>query len=224
MVRSGKLGMVRYFDSQFSMQVKEDNIRVKRKLGGGPLYDIGIYCINAMRMNFAAEPERVWATSVTSSDPRFREVEETVVAVLEFPDNRIGTFTCSFGAADRGAYEVVGSKGSIRLDPAYEHAEGLSYEVALGEKKRRKHFGKSDQFAPELLYFSDCILKGKEPEPSGEEGLMDVEIIEALQESMASGQWEEVRVSRNRRPKKAQIIRRPPLRKPRLVHAESPHT
>lgn len=223
-VRSGQLGKVRYFDSQFSMQVKKDNIRTKERLGGGPLYDIGIYCINAVRMNFAAEPTRVWATSSTSSDPRFREVEETVVGVLEFPDDRVATFICSFGAADRGAFEVIGRKGSIRLDPAYEHAEGLSYELAVGDKKRRKHFAKSDQFGPELIYFSDCILKGTEPEPSGREGLVDVEIIEALLRSIESGRWETLHFSRRRRPSRAQIIRRPPLRKPELVHAESPHS
>jgi glucose-fructose oxidoreductase len=58
-VRSGKLGDIRYFDSQFSMQVKAGNIRLDQELGGGPLYDIGIYCINAARSALAAEPTHV---------------------------------------------------------------------------------------------------------------------------------------------------------------------
>ena len=44
-VRSGQLGELRYFNSTFSMQVAEGNIRLKDELGGGPLFDIGIYCI-----------------------------------------------------------------------------------------------------------------------------------------------------------------------------------
>ena len=44
-----------------------------------------------------------------------------------------------------------------------------------------------DQFAPELLYFSDCIQKDRQPEPSGEEGLADVRVIEALYRSARRG-------------------------------------
>ena len=99
-VRSRKLGEIRYFDSQFSMQVKRGNIRLDCELGGGPLYDIGIYCINAARAAFAAEPTHVWATATNSGDARFKEVPETVSAVLKFPGHRVATFTCSFGAAD----------------------------------------------------------------------------------------------------------------------------
>lgn len=51
---SGKLGELRFFASDFSMQVSEENIRLERAKGGGPLYDIGIYCINAARYSVAA--------------------------------------------------------------------------------------------------------------------------------------------------------------------------
>ncbi len=50
-----------------------------------------------------------------------------------------------------------------------------------------RHFRKRDQFAAELIYFSDCILKGKEPEPSGLEGLADVRIVRAAYESARAG-------------------------------------
>ncbi len=56
--------------------------------------------------------------------------------------------------------------------------------MKIGERSQTRKFGKSDQFAPELLYFSDCILKNREPEPSGEEGLIDVRIIEAMNRSI----------------------------------------
>jgi predicted dehydrogenase len=223
-VRSRKLGDVRYFDSQFSMQVKAGNIRLDCDLGGGPLYDIGIYCINAARCALAAEPTHVWATATNSNDPRFAEVPETVSAVLKFPENRVATFTCSFGAADRSAYEIVGTKGSLRMEPAYEYAEGLAYELTIGTRKRRKRFAKRDQFAPELLYFSDCVLDNREPEPSGEEGLADVRVIEALRESIESGRFVSTELAqRSRRPSLKQEIQRPAVRKPKLVNVGSPH-
>jgi glucose-fructose oxidoreductase len=225
-VRRKRIGESRYFNSQFSMQVKPDNIRVKRDLGGGPVWDIGIYCINAARYVFAAEPTQVWATATNSGDPRFREVPETVHAVLKFPDNRAANFIVSFGAADRSRYEIVGTKGSVTMDPAYEYAEGLSYELVMDGKKREKSFAKSDQFAPELVHFAQCVRGNRTPEPSGKEGLIDVMIIEAIHRSITSGRWIALDESprKRRRPTMRQEIRRPAVpREPALIHVESAH-
>jgi glucose-fructose oxidoreductase len=221
--RSGRLGELRFFSSDFAMQVSEDNIRLEREKGGGPLYDIGVYCINAARYLLSEEPTEAWATATKSRDPRFREVDETVTAALRFKDERLATFTCSFGAADRSTYSLTGTKGSITLDPAYEYAQGLAYTMRLGGKQKVKRFGKSDQFAPELLYFSDCIQKNRKPEPSGAEGLADVRIVEALQRSIESGRWVSLaRMPRKRRPGPEQQDRRPPVpREPPLIDVES---
>jgi glucose-fructose oxidoreductase len=220
--RSGKLGELRYFSSDFSMQVSDDNVRLKPlDEGGGPLYDIGIYCINAARYCLGEEPVAVWATATRSRDPRFRKVDETVAGAMRFRDERLATFTCSFGAADRAVYTITGTRGSVTLDPAYEYAEGLAYELKVGGKAQKKRFAKSDQFAPELLYFSDCILRSRDPEPSGAEGLADVRIIEAMLRSMRSGRWVSLeQVKRKRRPSLQQEIRRPAVRRePKLVDA-----
>jgi glucose-fructose oxidoreductase len=95
--------------------------------------------------------------------------------------------------------------------------------LKVGERTRKKKFAKSDQFAPELLYFSDCILKGREPEPSGEEGLADIRVIEGMQRSIRSGRWVAVDLKpRKRRPSMRQEIRRPAVpREPHLIDVES---
>src|SRR4030095_17175721 len=61
LAQSGKLGDLRIFSSVFTMQVKAGNSRLQRALGGGTLYDIGIYCINAARYLFQDEPVKVFA-------------------------------------------------------------------------------------------------------------------------------------------------------------------
>jgi glucose-fructose oxidoreductase len=220
LARTGKLGALRFFNSEFSMQVSDDNIRLNpAEQGGGPLYDIGIYCINAARYCLAEDPVEVWATATRSNDRRFREVDETVAATMRFKDERLATFVCSFGAADRSVYSITGTKGSVTVDPAYEYAAGLAYTLRTAGGERKKKFGKSDQFAPELLYFSDCILQDREPEPSGEEGLADVRIIEGMLRSIRTG--EPVRLEmrqREQRPSLEQEIRSPPVpREPKLV-------
>jgi predicted dehydrogenase len=222
MVRRGKLGEPRTFASVFTMQVRPGNIRLQAE-GGGGLYDIGIYCINAARALFAAEPTEVFAWTASNGDRRFREVDEMTSAVLRFPGERLATFTISLGAADVSQYHVVGTEGSLRVEPAYEYAEGLEHHLQTGEEPKRKKFGKRDQFAAELLYFSDCVLRDREPEPSGQEGLADVRVIRALLRSARAGR--PVRLgafARRRRPRMAQEIERPPVRKPRVVRATPP--
>jgi predicted dehydrogenase len=222
LARQGKLGALRFFSSDFSMQVREDNIRLDRDKGGGPLYDIGIYCINAARYTFSQEPQSVFATATRSRDPRFQEIDESVIGLMRFADERLASFNCSFGAADRSTYTVTGTRGSITLDPAYEYAQGLALTLNMGDRKRKRQFSKRDQFAAELEYFSQCILDDRTPEPSGEEGLADVRIIEAMHRSIKGGRWVDINpTSRRQRPSLKQDIRRPQVpRKPRLVDVE----
>lgn len=217
LAHSGKLGDLRYFSSEFSQQVSKGDIRLDDELTGGPVYDLGIYCINAARTAFAAEPTELIAAATQPRDRRFREVPDTVSAIMKFPGERIASFTCSFGAADRSTYAVVGTKGSITLDPAYDFTKALAYTLRTNGRTRERRLEKSDQFAPELLYFSDCILQDREPEPSGQEGLSDVRVIEAIHQSLESGRWVQLDVpQRSRRPTPRQEIRRPRI-EPRRV-------
>jgi glucose-fructose oxidoreductase len=221
-VRSGRLGEPRFFSSVFAMQVKHDNIRLKRELGGGTLYDIGVYCINASRCLFRAEPSEVFAFSLAGRDPRFSEVDEMTGALLRFPEERLASFTCSFGAADVSAYELVGTEGELRVEPAYEYVGELKHRLTVKGKTRERTFSSRDQFAPELIYFSNCIIDNVEPEPSGEEGLADVRVIRALYHSAEIGGPVELEsLIKRQRPGMEQEITRPPVEKPELVNVQS---
>ena len=222
---NGTIGEPRFFNSEFAQQVGEDNTRVKEPShrGGGPLYDMGVYCINAARYLFRAEPIEVTALAESKRERRFANVEEMVSVAMRFPEQRLAVFTCSFGASDVSRYTVVGSKGSLRADPAYEYADGIRLEITVGEKTKIKTFPKRDQFAAELMYFSDCILKNKEPEPSGFEGLADVRIVEAIYESIRTRRTVPVRgLPVQKRPSHDQEIHRPAHAKPEIIHAHPP--
>jgi predicted dehydrogenase len=223
-VNSGKIGDPRIFTSVFSQQVKEGNSRLKNDIGGGALYDMGIYCINGARYLFRAEPYEVFAWNLNSGDKRFNEVPEMTSGLMKFPGDRIATFTTSFGAAARSIFEVIGTKGVLKMDPAYEMVDELKIELTVGERTTKKVFKKRDQFAPELVYFSNCILQNKQPEPSGREGLADVRIIQALIESAKSGH--PVLISEanvKRRPDMSQEISKEPVKAaPELVKAAAP--
>lgn len=223
-VKSGEIGEPRFFTSSFSMQAKAGGIRLRRETGGGTLYDIGIYCLQAARCLFGDEPLDVFCRTASGDDARFAEVDEMACAVLRFPGDRLAQFTSSFGAADTSSYRVVGTKGDLVVEPAYEYQGKLGHRLTIEGKGRKKSFGKRDQFAPELIHFSECVLQGREPGPSGATGLADVRIIEALYESAAKGHPVSIDAAQQPVvPSLEQEIRRSAVSEPELVHAEAPH-
>src|SRR5580698_7777697 len=185
-IRSGKIGEPRIFNSVFTMQVSKGNVRTESAFGGGTLYDIGVYCVNAARYIFGDEPIEGFCLSATGGDSRFSKVEEMTSAILRFPQERIASFTTSFGAADTADFEVMGTKGRLRACQAYDYSMPVILEVTVDGRTQRKLYPLRDQFAPELVYFSNCVLHDRQPEPSGIEGLRDVHIIRSLYQSSKS--------------------------------------
>lgn len=226
LAQSGKLGDLRLFSSVFTMDVREGDIRLSaRQHGGGTLYDIGVYCINAARYLFREEPEEVFASSVRGDEPRFGApgLDEMTAATLRFPGGRLATFVTSFGAAHVSRYQIVGTDGDLVMDPAYSYAGQLKQEIRIGKKQRQKTFPQRDQFAPELAHFAECVMTGVDPEPSGREGLADIRVVEALYRSADSGR--PVRLDefeKRRRPGPELADRRPAVREPELVNTEPP--
>ena len=223
LAQSGRLGDLRIVHSLFTQQVRKGDTRLDPKIGGGPLPDIGIYCINAARYVFQAEPTEVFAMQLKNKDPRFRRVEEMDGVLLRFPGDRLASFVCSFGTADRADLDVVGTKGSVRLESAYEYAVGMKQITRIGEYTTTQHYSAHDQFAPQLRYFSNCILRNQEPEPNGYEGMIDVTIIEALQRSAQSGQPVKVTLSsKQTRPSAKHVMHIPRPKVPTQIHVTSP--
>lgn len=201
------MGDIRIFNSLFTQQTVAGNIRVQKAVGGGTLDDIGIYCINAARYLFQDEPIAVFATGATNGEERFQEVEEMTSVILRFPGDRLATFTCSFGAARVSTYQVIGTKGSLRVDHAYSIKEDITHILTVEGKTQERIFKISDQLAAEFVYFSDCILHNKNVAPSGEEGLIDIQIIRALDRSIATGSFVEISTTgRQQRPTIEQVV------------------
>src|SRR4051812_29278032 len=221
--RGGEIGEPRMFSSVFSMQVRGGNVRTQPRRGAGPLYDIGIYCLNAARYLFRHEPIEVIAMKLAGRDPRFAAVDEAFAVTLRFPQDRVAQFTCSFGAHDRANYQVVGTDGFLTLDNAYEYAAEMTLHVQGKHGDKIRTFTRRDQIAAEIEYFAKCIRDDLDPEPSGWEGLADVRIIQAIQTSARFGRAVPIDpVPRSRRPDIGQEIRIPAHAMPPLVDVEQP--
>ncbi|HEX2164753.1 MAG TPA: Gfo/Idh/MocA family oxidoreductase [Thermoanaerobaculia bacterium] len=224
--RSGRLGEVRFFSSVFSNLVSdEEDIRLNPiELGGGSLYDIGTYCVNAARYVFADEPTEVSAMSVLGGG-RFADCDELTAAVMRFPGERLASFTTCFSTRDHDEYRVQGTRGELVVSPAFTFHGDLAWKLTAGDdEEEERTFPKRDQVAPEILHFSECLLTGRRPEPDGNEGLADVKILAALHRSAAEG-GRPVRLGDfppQRRPTLEQEERRPAQEEPKLVHERAP--
>ncbi len=223
LARGGDIGEPRVFSSVFTMQVRDGNIRTQPRRGSGPLFDIGIYCVNAARYLFRSEPLEVSATRLSGADPRFAAIDEAYAVTMRFPRDRVAQFTCSFGAHDRAFYQVIGTDGFLTLDNAYDYATEMKLTVQGRGASKTRTFTKRDQIAAEIEYFARCVRDGMDPEPSGWEGLADVRILQAIQSSSRFGRVVPVEpVTRHRRPDLAQAIEFPPHGDVTTVGAEQP--
>jgi glucose-fructose oxidoreductase len=191
LARSGAAGKLRYFRSEHGFVMRDPSVwRLKRALsGGGSLMDIGIYALQASRYMTGEEPVAVTATESTDrSDPRFREVEDQIAFTLEFPSGVIGSCHSMY-SANQNHVLVMGDRGRIEMEPATRYSgnkmwtgrDGREQEVTPPPGPGR------NQFAAQLDHLSECILANREPIVSGEEGLRDLRIIEAIYRSAREG-------------------------------------
>jgi predicted dehydrogenase len=188
MVRRGEIGDPRFFSSAFGFQITPTNHRLKKEHWGGPLQDLGVYCINAARHIFGDEPVQAIAMAgFGNKDRRFSEVEETVGATLLFPGGRMASFFASFGSADVETYSIVGTTGVIDVLCGYRFETAKRVRLTRNGKVTEKQFPRTENFSGQAAYFSDCIINGVRPEADGEEGLADMRVMLAIEESARSG-------------------------------------
>lgn len=187
LVHEGAIGDPRTFTSLFSFAAEPDNHRLKAAHWGGPLQDIGIYCLNAVRHLFEDEPVTVSAMRNASTDPRFAEVEETFAATLLFPQGRVAQFCVSFGADQLDMYRIAGTKGEISVERAFDFQSPTVVRLTRGAEVVEHIHPATDQFAGQTAYFSDCIMAGVAPEADGVEGMADVATLLALETAARTG-------------------------------------
>jgi len=189
-IRQGDFGDPRIYSAMHTQKLLPNNHRAKHGFDCGPVPDMGPYPINGSRTMFGAEPTEVQAMGLKNCEQNFNMDYDTVAVSLRYPGERVASFVVGYSTVLTTFFRVVGSKGEIIVDPAYNFDQAVSYTTRFGEggqEQKTKTFPKVDQFGGETEYFSDCILKNVEPEPNGEEGLIDVRIVYAIKESLETG-------------------------------------
>lgn len=157
--------------------------RLKRDMGGGALYDMGVYCINAARYATGEEPVRVKSASQWTDRPQlFSEVDEWTEFELEFPSGVIAFCRTSFGA-NMNRLEIACESGGYSLEPMQ------AYQAVKGETSDGKELNLTIQNQQARQMDNDALaILGQGPLlVPGEEGLRDVRIVQAIFEAADTG-------------------------------------
>jgi len=159
--------------------------RLNKKLsGGGPLMDLGIYCIQASRYVLGEEPIAVTAQFGTVNDKiRFSETEESITWQMEFPSGAIANCSTSCGFNIDRLY-IAADEGSFELSPALSYGpfEGKTSEKIL-------KFPAINQQKTQLDEICKVLLENKKlpNHITGEEGLKDIKVINAIYKAAETG-------------------------------------
>ena len=187
-VSSGEIGSVAHFRGVFTYPATFDpnNIRWQKGAGGGALLDVGVYPVNAARYHFDAEPVAVFAVS------RWHEesgVDLHTIGTLEFADGKTASITGGLDQAFASRYEIVGERGSITAERAFQVGEsGVTLTIRIGDTDTHtESFPHINHYVREIEDFSACILDPLLPLAPGENGAAQARVIEALQQSARTG-------------------------------------
>jgi predicted dehydrogenase len=157
--------------------------RLNKKLaGGGPLMDLGIYCIQAARYTSGMEPIAVKAKEGEKTNPSlFKSIEESLTWEMEFPNGLTALCETSY-SADMNSLHADAAHGWFELSPAYQY-EGIKGKTATGFID----LPQINQQALQMDDFAHAIVTSGPVKVTGEMGRNDLKIIEAIYKSMETG-------------------------------------
>jgi glucose-fructose oxidoreductase len=179
----GKVKMVSaqagYFDP------RTDHWKQKKNLGGGAMYDMGVYPLNAARYSTGLEPISVSAKASTTRPEIYKEVEETMEFDLTFPGGVTAKCLTSFGK-NINELRVTCEKGWYELIP-FQSYSGINGKTS---DNRILNATIPNQQARQMDDDAMAIINNTKLMVPGEEGLKDIRVVEAIYKSVAQNSKE----------------------------------
>ena len=194
LAREQAFGPLRQIDAGFGFRIADYPIgdlrrwRLEHELaGGGALMDVGIYALQACRYLTGEEPKSVMAREIKTDPEKFAEVDETILWSMDFPGGVVANCSTTYNFGGINKFTATCDEGQFGLDPAYSYngIQGFAGDQPIQAPE-------IDQFAKEMDAFAEAIQAGKPSKVPGEEGLRDQLVIDAIYESVRTGQRVEV--------------------------------
>lgn len=166
---------------------RKNHWRTDKELGGGAMYDMGVYPLNAARYSTGREPLAVTARHEVTRPALFHEVDEITYFDLEFPDGiRANCMTTFAGNPNRLRIECT--DGWYKLEP-FQSYSGIKGSTSDGKTINQVI---QDQQARQMDNDALAILNNKPMRVPGEEGLKDIRVVEAIFKAAETGKRVEI--------------------------------
>jgi predicted dehydrogenase len=197
LVNEGRIGSVRAFACSFSYtNTDTTNIRNKRDIGGGALYDIGCYPVNTARFILGREPLRVTATC--DRDPQ-TTVDRLTSGIMDFGDVH-ATFTVGTQHAPYQRVQILGTLGRIEIEIPFNAPPDRACRLwvdpskdVFGAGTEELSFPVIDQYALQAECFSRSIRTGAPYENGLADAMANARVLDAMFRSIERGSWETLR-------------------------------
>jgi len=187
LVQNGDLGRIDVIHTAFS-ELHSPGVSLPWLLdsnmaGGGPLTDLGVYCVNTTRWLLDEDPASVTARAWAHDTVRFWDVEEGISFRLQFPSGTVVQGSSSYGAVLSSLVFVQGTKGWVSLTPAFPFDEERRLTGKIGKRWIERRFRIIDEFRLEVDAFASAIRNKRNIEADGVQGHRDMIILNAIYES-----------------------------------------
>jgi predicted dehydrogenase len=194
-VAAGQIGRPIFARSEFSFPGQPDHARKwlydRKVAGGGPIADVGVHAVDALR--FILQDEVVRVSARCMSDELSAELEAAAVLTLEFSRGTLASVLVSFRAEYRTPLEFVGEQGSLRADDGFNVEKPITLELRQGGKvietevvsNRLAYARQVDEFAAAIEGQTEFLV-------GGEQGWQNQEILDAAYRSCQGGNAEPV--------------------------------
>jgi predicted dehydrogenase len=193
-IAEGQIGKPVFARAEFSFWHKDAKrtwLTDARLAGGGPIFDVGVHCVDALRFVLQDEVVRVSARGAWDADSG--GVEAAAALTLDFASGTLGSVLISMRAEYRTPVEFVGPAGALRAE------DGLTVDRPITIELRRNHktvesetVENFDAYARQVDAFADAVRGEGNFPVSGEEGWQNQEILDAAIRSMNNGKSEAV--------------------------------
>ena len=187
LIAAGEIGQPNLISAEFTYAMAEsvtDNVRLKPELGGGGLWDVGCYCVNAIRLISGREPQSVSGYAVVGRSG----VDESFVGILRLPDGMLAHFACGMRSHNTQQYVISGTNGSITVDlPFRPDDNSPTLKLIRHDQTTLITVPVANQYVLMVEDFAAAILDKRAPRYSAEDGYQNMRVLDALAQSAREG-------------------------------------
>ena len=191
-LESGEIGDLRSMHGVFNYCTPDDtgNVRFNRSMGGGSIYDIGVYPISAARMIAGCEP--LWASAHAFFSSRHDDVDMAASGLLAFPDGLALTFECGMWSYNRSYFEITGTHGRIELPFMFGWRENPQIVVCTDRERREERLPEVNHYTLQADAFARAVFGEAKLPFASEDALHNMRAVDACLQSAREGRRVEI--------------------------------